>query len=62
MEPKHSACGKPTERSDLMEKTAFVLRETFCAEDEEQRKEAFRKEFTRYLLDTLAVDAAKPCG
>ena len=45
-----------------MEKTVFVLHEKFCAENEERRKEVFRREFTRYILDTLAADAAKPCG
>ena len=46
-----------------MEKTSFILYEKFQSKTNQQRKECFRKEFERYIVDKLsAADPAKACG
>lgn len=46
-----------------MENAPFVLKETFCSEDDKQRKEQFQKEFEHYLVDSLsAAILSKSCA
>ena len=53
---------KQTEKGDSMEKTSFILHEKFHSAINQQRKERFRQEFERYIVDRLsAADSSKTC-
>ena len=53
---------KQTEKGEPMEKIPFILHEKFRSDNNEQRKEHFKKKFERYIVDRLsAADSSKTC-